>query len=355
MNLKKLCTALHNSAKVDGKIAVLQRHFAMLALNLGAMIPANAKVFEGLIDNLNKELNEDYKFFDYFSGNGPMASRLVEHLCVSSMVHPDNTSSRLDLTAFDFKPVNNEICKVKLNSFLTGAVIEVSESEFLSINNSTLDLSQPDSLSTGIYKSPHSESPTLVLRTVSEDRCGVEALFIATPGKMGELWYYHPYELVWVFGDEDYIFTGMQESLELEFEKAKDKACQTFSDFDFDKEISKLDEQSDFIFDNESSVLPEVAFNGLANESKNPDVSTGFFTKPDYSLILISLDNTVLLFRNTKADYPSRNRQIMINWPYSPSVLHKDNLSTGVQQLLIKKSKLVLKVLTEHINKTKGA
>jgi hypothetical protein len=354
MNLKKLCTALHNGVKTDTKIAVLQRHFAMLALNLGAMIPANTKVFEGLIDNLNKELSEDYKFIDYFNGNGPMASRLVEHLCVNAMLYPDATNTRLDLTAFDFKPVNIETCKVKLNSFLAGAVIEVVESEFLSISDATPDLSQPDSLSTGIYKTPHSPEPTLILRTVSENRCGVEALFIATPGKLGELWYYHPYELVWVFGDENYTFSGMQESLELEFEKAKDKACQTFNDFDFDKEISKLDEQSNFIFDNESSVLNDVAFNGLANESKNPNVSTGFFTKPDYSIILISLDNTVLLFRNTKADYPSRNRQIMMNWPAAPSALHKNNLPTGVQQLLIKKSKLVLKVLTEHINKAKG-
>lgn len=322
MELKALCQHLNtNDASYQSEINSLTQGVMELCTQLEAVIPNTGNRFGTLANVINENLcnvrRQEVNVEKYFSANGPIAKRIKEHLVIHEFISGGGRLFELDnaLAMFDFSPTNDSDLNKKLNDFLSTIRNTVQNNQLFSTTLPTLHLTeyiQPAKMKTGIYGDAcDPKSLTTILRTESPMNENMEILFIAPSEGSCTLWYYHPWEEIWINADYTWTFEGVLEKVQAEFQKALTMATPLQQDFDFHTELKHVEQLFNGVFDNEDH-LPKSVFNIGNRLTVSPPcageiISAAYHRSSDDSYVSVKAHDINLIFRNTKGAYPSRN------------------------------------------------
>lgn len=384
MDLKTLCKALQGSVEhsPNQEVATLQRSVAQLMLTLGAAIPDKLAIFNGLIEDMQTQAfdlrYQKVSLPAYFSGNGPTARLVQQHLNVidwmDTSLHPavfvapgitmaKSTPSLCvssQMKAFDFQPTDDRSVIRPLSEFLFTVRPTMLRSTYLSSEPALPSgVMQLDKLLTGIYgDASKPEQMSLILRATIPLTNGLEVMFAMIGEAPATIWYYHPFELVWVNGDFSYTFKGVHEALQAEFALAHEKARPVEKVFNFMEELERLEERAGEIFNEEESMAPQLFYypDGISilPVGNVAPIST-YKRDKEASILVVSLDRVHLIFRNTRGTYPMRSRQLCTHiTALSQLTVLPDSLPRNAQELLVQKATQALSVYGNCIKSTKN-
>jgi hypothetical protein len=381
MDLKAICNkiAIGMEKTAEAEIDLLQQSIAQLMLNLGAILPKQSEVFVELTKDMeNKIQNSRFKrrlsmdVNTYFRGNGPIAIKLKEHLDIAEWMNSDDKSNVVTETPvntfiscptdmFDFKPTNDPFQNNRVNSLISSLRYQVTNQSYATTKEPlptmvTGNLIITPNVKTGLYgDGSDSENLTLILRgTYPENE--MEVLFYMSPESGTSLWFYHPYEMVWINSDFRLTFDQTFEILEKEFAKANDEASPIYRNFSFDEELIRLEKQANAIFDNEE-ILPSRLFNysnGVTLHSISNEEPFGTYVRvDDASTITVVVDKVSLVFRNTKGKYPQRSKQMCRAIKHISTKVDPQDMSRKFQEQMIYRTGFALSSYIEIIRNHK--
>jgi hypothetical protein len=302
----------------DIQIKTLEKALSGLLTNLSTALPDKSEIFTQLATEMSNTLNQinqrNVTVPLYFSGNGPGAKKLREHMLITQWYAdrlPAQSTGALKqeisfflecLAMFDFKPLTDAESCNEVNNFLTQCVKRVRTGYFSSpLPALPSNVASLDELQTGIFGNPGTGmSQTLILRIGKADVRAFQAIFIAIPDKNPSMWYFHPWEATWMNPHQwDVTFTGMRRRFEEEFEIALRRALGEDQHVDWEAEITDLNETANAIFDKEE-LLPQLV-------KLPPNGETAYLSYDNVrSEIYVNVGGVMMVFINTRGAFPQR-------------------------------------------------
>lgn len=366
----------------ENKINLLQNSFSQLLAILGKESPEQATIFGALNKEFTNKLEQvgevNRNIGKYFTGNGPVAKRLKEHLGIAKAlqrpVHfPTNVPLGILTVVSPISDLEDQIKRFNYNPIIEAdhvqKLTEVTRTLRAKITAEFYETPYPpfpegvilnlDDTQSGIYgDGADPANLQIVLRGFCEGMDGLEVLYISWPDAVSSLWFYHPFELQWVKSSLQETFPGAAEALVKQLESVMEQASPIVRDFVFEEEVTRLEKQAHAIFDTED-VLPKQVFSypdGLYSSPIPARAPLGHYERTaEASEIMVKVDKTNIIFRNTRGKYPQRNWNLcrMITNDVFSKVDLKD-LHRTEQLTLIQRTGLVLANITEVINSNKG-
>jgi uncharacterized coiled-coil protein SlyX len=317
------------------------------------------KISAQLGNDLNKVRVVGGTMLDYFSGHGPVAKRLREHLLLIQWLYdtsevPKEVSDQLvgsmmrKIDSFDFKP-SQEIGDIKeAAEFYNFAIDQVAQGYFTApfpkIPEGTHG---PELFQTGLYGSPGGgQQLTLVLRVGQPGEGGMQSVFMASPGSVPMLWHHHPWEDYWMSPAHfETTFPGLIEAMREQLALALANATGDTSSFDLAKELQELTVQANTIFDSEL-LLPEQVLH-----SDNNAVYLAY--NDQQSEILARTADHILSFMNTKGEFPIRSGPRLFSLYYlnpGTRTVNWNDLPVAEQQTLMARARASMALLISKVN-----
>lgn len=366
MDQRTLFRLLRQDSDVEGsQFQVLHGVVTSLFTELGKLHPEQAAHFTQMSKQLTNEFNqcsgEASRLARYFAGQGPVARRLREHALVHEWLRGedpalDNVSEVLaaKLKLFDFTPIEQPEVVNDFNRVLSQMVVRTRTGVFTTpFPTLPPQLTSLDELHTGIYAPPPGgPHATLVLRVGSGEVEGaMRAVFMAATNSVPALFFYHPWEHVWLQSLQWTVtFPGLRDALQEEFGKALAAANAVPQGYDFSAELAALSQKSNTVFDRESLLPAEVHVSGNDLCYKATDDTR--------SEILIRSGDYVLSFINTRGEYPARSGPCIITREPVLGELRShapQSLPVDVQRALVARGRAVMShlvgVISENVSK----
>ncbi len=367
MDLNKLCERLHTPFEhfQNTEIGQLQRAVAGLMLNLGAMMPGKSSLFQALVEDMQNSSavirQNKVNVHSYFSGNGPTANKLKEHLAVMDWVDQYHNPPVRDfsgqatlskttnaqhmkhqLKMFDFNPSDDAALVTEVNEFIQTIRPVLTGRLFLTPNPPlTREPIDFTTLLTGIYgDATVPESLSIILHGTVPDTNGLQVILSIVSGFPASIWYYHPFERLWLVGDWRISFKGVLETLQGEFRVALQDAGVVEREFDFTQEMERLEKQAYSIFDREDK-LPQNLFyyrGGLQVQPLDNNPPLGYYARDvESSSVMFPFGEGVhLTFMNTKGKYPSRSKVLCRNLSFNTQTkLDPADIPTKLQEQIV--------------------
>lgn len=320
------------------------------------------EVLKNLYDESNNIVTNSVSVVKYFSGNGPVATRLREHIEMSLLLdHAMNDEEDEDfddkheylvqlLNDFNFSPDNDKEAVSELCSFIDSVRMYMKENTFNKPVSEMKNHCSLDELRTGIYKAEHSNSNFLLVLSVElPNTDGLKAILIMPTNGNSSMWFYHPIESIWILNYNDYTFDGLKKIFVEHFFLAIADAEPTVVKFDYTLELASLQESIDFIFDNEK-LIPSMRLVSYTN-----GISGFHRDTVDSQLIACCVDDYSLLFRNTNGNYASRSTVMVQSLGDDKMVTITNELvPEEIKKILVDKTKYIIKLVTDEINKVKA-
>lgn len=268
------------------------------------------KTPDSTLDELTKALNghlvysmkKRYSVERFFSGHGPVASKLRDFDVISRQYAIGSFRLQSELNRFDFKPI---VDKQKAKAFQDW-LSEVAENTFGQKHMFGVPLPyEPDAiveLETGIHQEKTTgtigEETVRILVLAVELPNQLKVRFIVRAGDEAMLLYYHPYEEVWLADECTVCLEGVREALEVEWKKLANHCGYTPEHIDLDTHLKEIHEKVNKIFD---------------QEDKLPG-STLFYERAEgHSYIRFVVEDYILMFINTLGQYAGRETILSIN------------------------------------------
>jgi hypothetical protein len=341
---------------MQNQINQLETTVAQLMLNLDAMLPQqNESVLQTLVRDLQSRLHAmkcaGNSVQDYFSGKGPVAKKLQEYSSIFGWMIPGGglRDVATQLRAFDFHPIADVNVVGNLNRFLMSIRDQVNDLSFTT-PMPPVGTANFNALQTGIYgEGPFSENYTIVLRTHTKDRMGIEAIFVCPPSEEAVLAYWHPFEQAWVYSDYTSSWQHIQGLLEQEFYRAMEEANQLVKGFDFVTEIIRLTERCQKSIFAMASFLPNYRYqtrgSGSLDAVYEKDAHGG-------GSIYCRIKDMSLVFQASSAPYYTCTPSVLMFVESTGSVIGSvppESLPREMQRLLIQRATQVLTFLEKDI------
>lgn len=260
MNLKALAALFASTPPSNDNTKIFHITEALMQTmqTLGHSFPMMSGMFHGTYAQLKGAmesiLKEDFATLKYFSGNGPISTRIREHLLLRIAIDSDFTdqpveasgSNRLQalIDKLDFKPSTDFNAIRDMNHFLQAIPKKLKDYPYMMVFQRNPGHKLEDGR-TGFYGDVSSSynSNEVILRITIPNTDGVVAVFrgsIQESHQKFDLQYYHPYEDIWLHSLGDMMFPQMPELFEKELDKAIAETHWLMPDFDFEEEVNNM-------------------------------------------------------------------------------------------------------------------
>lgn len=240
----------------------------------------------------------------YFSGKGPVANKLRDFAAINKHFAMGNFKLEDKLKLFDFKPVE-DIDKAKaFRAWLEDVALNAFGARHVFAVPTPYHAGIEIGLGSGIHNQVGSYDPNVVperrLVLSAQLPNGLVVKYVVTRGENSQLLYYHPHEEVWLADSGITHFEGVQEALAVEWEKLANQCGYTDKPIDVDASMEDILSKVDYIFDNEERVAQTTQ-----HYVRNEDGQSSY--------IRFVMEEYILIFINTKGQWPSRNHVLSIN------------------------------------------
>lgn len=262
-----------------------------------------------IADSLNSHVvalaQHKWSVAKYFSGKGPIACKLRDYAAMSAHYSIGSYKLNEQLKKFDFQPVDDAARGKAFRRWLEDVAINA----FGVPHDIELPLPYTPGLEVGLCTGIHTTAPSTYAPDAVVPRYlvlavdlanGMRVKYIVLRHHRATLLYWHPHEEVWLADGGEVVFEGVQEALAVEWEKLANQCGYTGEAIDVEANMAQIHEKVYRIFDHEER-LPQTNHHYVRTEDG------------DSSYLRFVLEEYILLFMNTKGQWPSRNTILSIN------------------------------------------
>lgn len=278
----------------------------IMAQNLDKLLPDTQKLFTNLTTQMSNHLNalrnRRFNAYEAFSGKGPIARKLREHLTITEWFEPTGSerlrglSEQIDAVfnkepTTDAKHVDELKAFIKLTQpLMVGTSMKGQEFQAIDAN-----VSLP-SLKSGFYVSGEGlhKRFSMVLNAVTSN-LGINISYVLTSGQDEALLFHHPEESEWFRSDYSFTFPYVVDYLKRELDAVIEPLGFRATLTDMDLELQNIQHKVTYIFDRHRE-LPRSGLKTVFHDAMHEQTEIKIPFGPEY----------YWSFLDTRGKYPSR-------------------------------------------------
>ncbi len=273
--------------------------------------------------------------YEYFSGAGPVARKLREHVKVDDWMNPQNRIRNQDLLRH---------MEMSFNKYPTRDAFELKElQDFIQLTKplmtgqlDTIEFKEYDSgtvltdLASGFYKiqSETAAQFLLILNTrLQPSQVGV--MYVLGMGADEQLMYEHPEEGEWFRTDDSYTFEGLANKLRAELDLVIAPLGLSAKKSNLPVQLEEVFQKVDFIFENHKR-LPEGGLQFVRHEENQSTIAIpcGTFYK--------------WVFTDTRGQWPTRTKRFTIQVGSTEQSATPEDMNEFSRQNMVKSLHVIL-------------